>query len=303
MSAPIVYKWDDTDAPILRGINTSFIEIVTACLIDGYGDKAAPGGWTKPFENAEKTKACFRNDENGTGFFLQIDNTGEANKPIISAFESMANVDTGSFSFGSATPSTSNTADVVSRKWFMIADPRFFCLVLATNSPTTESGSVTRTTRYTCPIYFGDIIALSPLDAFACIFGCLNGDSWDDNSMPTRNTPPNVHLARNASGGPATKVRFSTTDSRAINPLDGYLGQTLEGIDGGTTYATIPVIVDGDKIVRGFIPGLYTPFPNVTLDCGVDFNGGDMDFIHLCGEGYNTTIFYSLLFDKADWRL
>ena len=43
-----IYKSTDSGAPTLTGQAFSLISLLLACLVDGYGSKAA-AGWTKPY--------------------------------------------------------------------------------------------------------------------------------------------------------------------------------------------------------------------------------------------------------------
>jgi len=67
---PIVYRFDDGNAPVHVGTAGSLVNLLEKCLVTGYGDKL-PAGWTKDYANVENTIAAFRNNPaTGTGFFL-----------------------------------------------------------------------------------------------------------------------------------------------------------------------------------------------------------------------------------------
>lgn len=51
MAKPIVYTWQDAGAPVCQANMTSFIALIKACLVTGYGAKSG-AGWTIPFEDA-----------------------------------------------------------------------------------------------------------------------------------------------------------------------------------------------------------------------------------------------------------
>jgi len=51
MASPIVYSWQDANAPVYLKTAASFQALLTACLVDGYTGKAA-AGWSKPFSDA-----------------------------------------------------------------------------------------------------------------------------------------------------------------------------------------------------------------------------------------------------------
>jgi len=51
MTKPTVYTWLDDSAPVYSNTMSSFIALLRACLVDGYGTKAG-AGWSIPFEDA-----------------------------------------------------------------------------------------------------------------------------------------------------------------------------------------------------------------------------------------------------------
>lgn len=50
MGAPTIYYYDDVDAPVITPGADSFYQIMRACLIDGYGSKAA-AGWSVVYDD------------------------------------------------------------------------------------------------------------------------------------------------------------------------------------------------------------------------------------------------------------
>ncbi len=76
MTAPKVYKSTDPNAPVACATPQSLINILDACLVDGYGD--LPGaGWTKPFASADGTGAVYKQGAGGNGMYLKIFGTAE----------------------------------------------------------------------------------------------------------------------------------------------------------------------------------------------------------------------------------
>ncbi|MEE2025025.1 hypothetical protein [Alkalimonas mucilaginosa] len=75
MGQPVtVYRWDDPGAPQLSSRTPSeIIDILTKCLVDGYGTKA-PLGWTRPFYNASTQAVAFRNNvsDGGSGGYVKF---------------------------------------------------------------------------------------------------------------------------------------------------------------------------------------------------------------------------------------
>lgn len=76
--AVTVYKSNDTGATTLDSLNggKSLINILKACLVNGYGAKAA-AGWTIALEDAPNNKIIFRNSAaNGTGRYFRFQENG-----------------------------------------------------------------------------------------------------------------------------------------------------------------------------------------------------------------------------------
>ena len=66
MGAPTVYYYDDAGAPVLTSGNDAFYQIVKACLIDGYGDKAA-AGWSWVYDDWAGTGNASLTNAAGSG--------------------------------------------------------------------------------------------------------------------------------------------------------------------------------------------------------------------------------------------
>lgn len=66
-----IYKWSDVDAPSLSRIRGSLINVLDACLVNGYGTKAS-SGWTK--EYAETNMAIYRMPEGSRCYLYVNDN-------------------------------------------------------------------------------------------------------------------------------------------------------------------------------------------------------------------------------------
>lgn len=92
MGESFLYTWEDVDAPVLLPNSGSFIDLLQAVLVDGYGDK--PGlGWTSYFTGTNK--AVFQNE--GTKMLVRFDHSQEAYRVYFRAYESMSDIDNGLF--------------------------------------------------------------------------------------------------------------------------------------------------------------------------------------------------------------
>lgn len=131
-----IYKSTDTSAPTLAGTVGSLVALLDACLVSGYGSKAA-AGWTKPFTGTNK--AAFKQGTGSNGFYLRVQDDGPgaggAREARITGYETMSDVDTGTGSFPTAVQGLggvvaamccrkSNSADATARSWIVVADAR-----------------------------------------------------------------------------------------------------------------------------------------------------------------------------------
>ena len=264
---PIVYRWDDANAPVARGERRSLCDILYACLVTGYGTKL-PAGWTREYVNATFDKAVFRNNPvTGTGFYLQVDGITAATAygSKIAGYEIMTDVDTGLLPFDPLltypqTVSTSDSASTTARPWVLIADDRsfyFFCWYTITTTPTSSNNDVS-------VMSFGDCLSAIAPDPSSChILGIRSGyqpfgviANADDSAPPYTITTFNIARKRDqtpdgisvwcVAAGPGS-CQYSGTQGPTYS-IGGPLFLARPHINEGTTYS-----------FRGFLPGYYTP--------------------------------------------
>ena len=310
MAAPIVYRWDDGNAPVARGERRSLCDILYACLVTGYGAK--PGaGWTREYVNATFDQAVFRNNPlTGTGFFIQIDGLGggAANTPIVRGYEVMTDSTiTGAlgYIFGTTT-AISNATGTAARPWILIADDRAFYFTVFT---TVTSGVPGISTANANGIFFGDLIKISPDDAYACgmavsqyntgylatLYGpdATTGQVWTTIYTPRRKNG-------SGSGGAGCLIRGGGPGGLT------WPGQSGPAYDGQQLLYTRPHLNDNAAYtIRGFLPGFYYPchpytaftqFQQLTAD-GKTF----LNIAHNVALGNGTT--YGCYFISLDdWR-
>lgn len=91
MSNSVLYLSSDTSAPAWTTAAGGMLTVLDACLVNGYGSKAA-AGWTKDFSGTNK--AVYRSGSTGTRFYLRADDS-TAGTCKFRGYESMSDVDTG----------------------------------------------------------------------------------------------------------------------------------------------------------------------------------------------------------------
>lgn len=151
MTTTRIYKSTDSSAPVLTGQASSLIDLLDACLVNGYGSQTA-AGWTKPYTGTDK--AAFRNSVSagGTGMYLRVlddgSGTGGAREALVRGYHTMSDVDTGTVETPTAAQVStslvwrkSNTTDSTARSWWLIADERTCYLCVNSGTSTGEDGA------------------------------------------------------------------------------------------------------------------------------------------------------------------
>lgn len=124
-----IYQSTDAGAPTLTGQAGSFLSILNAVLVNGYGSKA-PAGWSKPFADVSNT-GSFRQGGGNRIYMDVADNaTGGSYGPNVQeaaffGYEAMTAPGTGTGKFSYTTASLyqkSVSADGTARRWLCFAD-------------------------------------------------------------------------------------------------------------------------------------------------------------------------------------
>jgi len=134
--AVAVVTSEDMGAPALTGQVGSLLAVLDFALL--------PLGWTKPFSGVNK--AAYRMGA-GLQHYLRVDDsgagTGGAREARLRAFESMADVDTGTFPYPTVAQAASGafwrksaTLDATPRPWLIVADPRTVYVCVQTGDVT-----------------------------------------------------------------------------------------------------------------------------------------------------------------------
>lgn len=146
-----IYKSTDASAPVLTGQVGSLTALLLACLVNGYGSKAA-AGWTNPFSG---TNARIFRPGSGVQHYFGVADDGStaagAKEAQLTGWETATawatnaapGSNTGPFPTNAqnalgVTMRKSTTADATARPWTVIADPRT-CYVFMQSG---DSGSV-----------------------------------------------------------------------------------------------------------------------------------------------------------------
>lgn len=179
------YSFSDVGAPSLTGLSGSILDVLDACLVNGYGSKAA-AGWTKPIANSG-SMGCYTQPSGSlcTLFINDAAPTSSANAGTREAWStgytyllgftgSLSGIGNGQFPLtgqqfstvaSSGIPSgsllwrKSAATDSTTRQWVLFADAwTFYFFVQTGDSSGVYNG-----------YWFGDIYSLSNTDTSKCM--------------------------------------------------------------------------------------------------------------------------------------
>lgn len=292
--AVTVYRSTDASAPTLNGTVGSLISVLDACLVNGYGSKAA-AGWTIAYTGTN-TKA-YRNDTTtGTGDYVNVNDnavgTGGAREAVLTGFATMSAINTGTgqfptsaqlnFGIGGVVCRKSATADSTARAWIMVADAFRFYLF-------TESADYTNPTAYNS-LFIGDIISLATSDPyrFAAVgrnavntgSGANNPFTFISNYFPSGYGTMYIAALQTGSGVSTSFVPFSpylsvaTTTSNNDAPGWWTAPQRVPApspVDGSAWMTPVYVLHSGN--LRGYFPGLWINLQNQMFQHLETFSG------------------------------
>ncbi len=313
MTAPKIYRYDDDNAPVMRGEREAVTEVLTACLVDGYGDKEA-AGWTRPFVNAEGTKAVFRNDPAaGSGMFLQVDSSlanGEVFAHIY-GYENMTDVDTGVFPFLSLGYKFYNSQyrNSEPRPWLLIGDERFFYL-FSWRQDTLTNFDGQKPAVGIC--FFGDGISIHDSDPYFCmIMGGWPYGSHDAYLNYFDGAPASGQVVHERD----TKIAVARNSAGDAGPCRPYLcsgGGPVERLPGSGSSPEIMsrkvfsrhYLNDGiPRSIRGYIPGLWAPCFSASAVDNFEIISVDGHQFYAVHHGpFNGSNNLSLIDISANWR-
>lgn len=308
---PIVYRWDDGNAPVARAERRSLHDILYACLVTGYGNK--PGaGWTRPYVNATFTISAFRNNPaNGTGFYLRVNSSSPPYYSVswLTAYETMTGYSSGLKPFNPAvvealTGPNYSALDTTARPWVLIADDRafyFVCWGELTAAPAKTDIRASAT-------FFGDLVRQSVSDAYCCAI-CGASDLYGSYGQIN---PPSTAANQFAAGGFQMPRRASGALGAVVAAMirgggpsdDGHCGANgAPYAPGGPVYLARPHINNAEAYsFRAFVPGFYYPCHKKPF--------GQLEQVTIDGKPYLSLVHYlnyssgdgAYLISLDDWR-
>jgi len=263
-----LYRSSDVGAPALTGQVNSLINVLSACLVDGYG-ALAPALWTKAFTGVNK--AVFRAGA-GPKHYIRIDDSGPgvngAAEARVRAFESMTDVDTGTFPYPTTSQRTngifirkSATADATPRQWIVLADERTMYMLVSTGGSFDWVGWS-----------FGEFYSFSSIDAqwrSVLIANNLEGStSAVDFSLSRVFTPGGnfsnaaIYIAR-SEDGTVNSIQGAIFGDRSFssitsnNSSNAGLLQAPNPTDGGFYISRMTLAYSSSPVLRGLLRGFH----------------------------------------------
>lgn len=138
MATPTVYRSTDASAPVLTGEVGKLVALLDACLVNGYGAKAA-AGWGKAY--TDTNYGAYR-PASGNRPYLRVDDTNAQMSRVV-GYSSMSSLLAGTNPFPTDTQFAgglyvrkSITANNTARPWLLIAGPTAFYLFVYGGSTT-----------------------------------------------------------------------------------------------------------------------------------------------------------------------
>lgn len=268
--AILEFRSTDAGAPVLNNGLACMIALLDACLVTGYGSKAA-AGWAKAFAGA--SLAAYRAPA-GNRLYLRIDDTGAVGNAATTSARAMgygtlSDVSTGTNPFpttaqtsgGFHIPKTLTASAATARPWRLYADDRRFYLIVEPNSAAAELGSQSTTDGRMRAVFFGDFISLAASDPSSTILladssngtgsGIVSSFGQANGALSTTR----ARVARNYGGTLSDAVTVSSaahvTDSGTVTEGGLYPGACTDELN------LFPIWVRDNGCLRGRLPGLY----------------------------------------------
>jgi len=257
------YYYDDIDAPVMNGTPGTFLDVLDACLVTGYGSKAG-AGWTKEYYDAANHIAVYKQGLGSNGIYLRVEDPSynivsvQAYANISGTLSSTAPENEPFHDYGSRGGfMKSNKNDNTSVNWSLYATEKFFYVFC---------GHVDNTQHTQNMFYFGDYNCVNPNFKYNTLLGIGYDGSYANyqyyyNPITTGNG--GGFLWRGARQvNDYVRGRLITPHSCAITPAqlgyDNYFAYP-NPLDNSLIISPVGIIDDDTKTFMGYMPGLYVP--------------------------------------------
>jgi hypothetical protein len=283
MPAPTIYRSTDGSAPALTGQTGSLTALLKACLVTGYGSKAA-AGWSNPFTGAAGQEV-FR--QGGAGFYWHVDDTGPGlglqREARTRGYEVTTAWATGTGLFPTAAQAAagvivrkSATADGTARAWVVAADDRTVYLFFLTGDAAS--------TYYA--MMFGDFASSRAADTYKT---AIMGRNLENNATSAVDSFGELTASFAAQGGHYIARSYTglgaatTADKHAFREGQAtpyaWIGPlSFPNPPDGGLYLHRILVTEANIGFRGYLRGVYQPLVAISVFADGDtFDGvGEM---------------------------
>jgi hypothetical protein len=263
MTAPTIYRSTDASAPVLTGEIGKLVALLDACLVNGYGAKAA-AGWTKEYSGANY--AAYRQGS-GLMHYLQVNDTAAQMARVV-GYSAMTGILDGTGPFpteaqvsGGLYVRKSVTASATARPWILFATEQVFYLFVFGNA--TVFGNFDGGDSH---LGFGQLNSFLTGDtAHAFLQAATDTSTTSTTATATRQ----VLAALGVTGGHYLEAIYTQAGGSATfikRPQSNLFSQTFSGL-GGLAYPDPvsgslliePMVAQeaANSFVRGTLPGLF----------------------------------------------
>ena len=268
-----IYKSTDTGAPALTGEAGSLLNVLSTCLVEGYGDHP-PAGWSKAYQ---ADNIGVYTPASGKAFYLQVTDDGTPHPSYsyriagVRIYETMTDATTGSDPIpasGIRYIGKSVYLSDLARPWMLIADGRAFYLINNPQHPNLLDGDL----RYQQIHFAGQMHASNPADNWAIALSCSTRYYVSINNsalqlakvVPSGSGTTGMDVQRSFDG--ATKATYLSHINHlgSTSNILGNVGYTvMENEDDWLLYP-MPVMHDHSApgIKRAYMPGLWLSVGN-----------------------------------------
>ena len=290
-----IYRSTDSSAPVLSGSTNSFIAVLDACLVNGYTGRT-PSGWSKSFSG---TGLAVYRPALGNRYYMRVDDTG-AQESRISCFLTMSDVNNGTGQFpltsqiaGGLFLRKSSTIDTVARAWLLVATERSFYFFSELSVAASGFDNNFALASGNGHMFFGDFISYKPNDIYNTAVIATHTPSSNQgvlgikiSSVGSTITGSVGHYLARSFSQFSGSISFSKCTPGDYTASTAFASSTAlpvfpDPITGGMLLGPVEVLEGSNSmpnmIIRGRLPGLWSPLHNLPGGQGDTFDGvGDL---------------------------
>ncbi|MDR3088563.1 MAG: hypothetical protein LBU39_01940 [Desulfobulbaceae bacterium] len=265
MTVPMIYRWDDADAPILAGQTDSFCALLQSCLVDGYTNRDG-AGWTVAYRNQAGGEISLRTAGANARYYAVAHNTSTNTQKsaTVTLYETMSAVNVGINGTPVEYVYLSSTTSALGRPWMIIADA-YGAYIFVANSATT----LTSQQFWDFFGYFGEGIPALAGDNYFQVLGLgLSASVGSQCGMIGGVNAPSassrMDVLRNGLGvvGAAMCQCLGAGQPSPVSGAAGLVGSPYPWNGNQTIIGRLAVSDDTAYSFRGWLPGLYYPCHN-----------------------------------------